>query len=55
MKKKIGIALFVVTLLTVGCSNAEGENLFGVKEIGGVQSNFRYSDGTPKIYHQGGE
>lgn len=40
MKKKIGIALFVVALLTVGCSNTEGENLFGVKEIGGVQSSF---------------
>lgn len=42
MKKKIGIALFIVALFTVGCSNTEGENLFGVKEIGGVQSNFRY-------------
>lgn len=40
MKKKIGIVLFVTALFTVGCSNTEGENLFGVKEIGGVQSSF---------------
>lgn len=44
MKKKIGIALFVVALFTVGCSNTEGENLFGVKEIGGEQSNFQYAE-----------
>ena len=37
MKKKIGIALFVTALFTVGCSNVEGENLFGVKEIGGTK------------------
>lgn len=41
MKKKIGIALlFVVALFSATCGNTEGENLFGVKEIGGAQSNF---------------
>lgn len=40
MKRKIAILLLTVATITAGCSNTEGENLFGVKEIGGAQSSF---------------
>lgn len=44
MKRKIAILLLTVATITAGCSNTEGENLFGVKEIGGEQSNFQYAE-----------